>query len=661
MWEEGQTLIAKGKKLMYVHDKMKNNLHLEAQMSNMLNSHVLDNSKPLETMMKRYLNSTTPISDDVMNMLEKFAANMEDVSVDNDAENKTKILKLVNIMRSVAKKMIEDSVLMQMMQKGMRKMGHHQQTRPNYNSWNNKDGGWGHGTGGGGYNGGNNWDDDNDFPHRPLPRPWGNDDEEGSGEWDYDIWENGMGGSGYNPGMWNDTNGFSPPPPPPGQSGGRPGGSQGEFGGQQGGRPGGQQGGRPGGQQGGRPGGQQGEFGGQQGGKGGQQGGFGGQQGGKGGQQGGKGNQQGGKGGFGGQNGEFGGQQGEKEEEFFFGGKPGGKEGSEFSGSTEFGSAGGDKRFPPAKLMTALEKENFEGVKSAIENAEPKDLIMAMNHNGGHAMSTLEKRFTETELEVLMATVHKKLNGKEKPEKENGEKNPFNFDDISLDALDLDDLDDMDEDMLDALLDEMTDMDDDGDEFSIWGSEAAWSRKKRSARRDDMKNEIKERMMQNKKKGRKEHMSFRLKKFMMMDKDRKAPPAMRDLSRFVKELIFTQDEEPTSMIGSRLSSSFRAEMREVMMLFLNEDMPMGVLDATKMMFKKLGKGIGQKMKGMLPFTQDMIKEIMDELNVPIKNKTLSDDPEVKRQWSWVAGIHNAIDDDVQALMASVLARIQGIT
>ena len=289
----------------------------------------------------------------------------------------------------------------------------------------------------------------------------------------------------------------------------------------------------------------------------------------------------------------------------------------------------------------------------AIKNAEPKEIMKVMNHDGGEIMSTLEKRFSNKEIDMLMEAVQKKIKGKGMNDKEHEGKNPFDFGDLAIDALDFDDLDD---DMVDTLLDELDDLDIEGDEFSMWGAEPAWGRKKRSV---SSMGRGRGRDMKRRGTTKKKMMSMNLKQMMMADKNRKASPFMRDVSRFLKELIFTQDEEPRSMIGSRLSTTFRSEIREVLMLFLNEDMPMDVLDASRSMFKRLGKVLGKQMKGMLPITKAMIKETMNDMNTTIKNKTLSEDPEVARTWSWVAGVHSAVDDEVQARMASVLARMQG--
>merc|ERR1719336_2488732 len=43
----------------------------------------------------------------------------------------------------------------------------------------------------------------------------------------------------------------------------------------------------------------------------------------------------------------------------------------------------------------------------------------------------------------------------------------------------------------------------------------------------------------------------------------------------------------------------------------------------------------------------------------VKEKSLSNNTETKRLWTWMARLHNAIDPSIQKIMVSLLQRLQG--
>lgn len=150
-----------------------------------------------------------------------------------------------------------------------------------------------------------------------------------------------------------------------------------------------------------------------------------------------------------------------------------------------------------------------------------------------------------------------------------------------------------------------------------------------------------------------------IKSLIKVEESGRAPPALRDLSKFIKDLIFTPDEDPTSVIGTRLPPAFRSDLREIILMFLKEEMPMDILRLEQKMLRHLVYKMKDKMKSLLPMTEEIMQTTLKEMYAKAKKKSLSNNTETKRVWTWIARLHNAIDPGIQKTMVSILQRLQG--
>jgi len=298
-----------------------------------------------------------------------------------------------------------------------------------------------------------------------------------------------------------------------------------------------------------------------------------------------------------------------------------------------------------------IKEESFDTVYKMVEGTDQMRLKGLLDYNKKDITTTIYDRFSKEEVKKLEELIYKRMKSQD----------DFNSDGkVDFDQFDIENLpnpDEMDEDMLDALLGELGDE----DATSFWGSDSetdGWFRRKRQVD-DDM---FSRDMMKSKerRRGPGKSMSGALKMMMAMAENGNAPPMVMDMSRFVKEMLFMPDEEPTSVIGSRLPAQLRADMREVFMLFLKEEMPMDVMKMQKKIFSHMAKSMKRSIKGLLPVTEDALNETFAQIDDKISNKTASNDTEERRVWGWVKNIQGAFDNEVKQNITKMLKRTQGV-
>ncbi len=274
--------------------------------------------------------------------------------------------------------------------------------------------------------------------------------------------------------------------------------------------------------------------------------------------------------------------------------------------------------------------------------------------------------------------------------------NNISIDDIPLEALvDPENIGEMSESTIDSFLDQLSSLGSIASSFDFGSSfndaNMNWSRKKRNAENDDDEeededkddveydeeyedeknykdgkaNKTNKRQSGGKnKKGNNKEMSIQgtLQMMMMMGEDKRAPAIVKDISLFMREMIFTPDDESTSRIGSMIPDKLKGEMREVVMMLLKEEMPLEVLSLEAKMISKMGKSLMKIMHSMLPIAKDDVKDIFDKTSKVITNKTNSEeDPEKRKVWELVSKIYETSvnNDEVKSNLEEVLKRVQG--
>ena len=276
--------------------------------------------------------------------------------------------------------------------------------------------------------------------------------------------------------------------------------------------------------------------------------------------------------------------------------------------------------------------------------------------------------------------------------------NNISIDDIPLEALvDPENFEEMSESTIDSFLDQLSSLGSITSSFDFGSSfndaNMNWSRKKRNAENDDdddedededdveydeeyedeknykdgKANKTNKRQSGGKNtKGNNKKMSIQgtLQMMMMMGEDKRAPAIVKDISLFMREMIFTPDDESTSRIGSLIPDKLKGEMREVVMMLLKEEMPLEVLSLEAKMISKMGKSLMKIMHSMLPIAKDDVKDIFDKTSKVMTNKTNSEtDPEKRKVWELVSKIYETSvnNDEVKSNLEEVLKRVQGMS
>merc|ERR1712106_512710 len=166
--------------------------------------------------------------------------------------------------------------------------------------------------------------------------------------------------------------------------------------------------------------------------------------------------------------------------------------------------------------------------------------------------------------------------------------------------------------------------------------------------------------------------SMGLQGFLMMGKrdTRKMPRALRDMPECLTQLLWAPEEAPSGTLCSKLPSSFREKIRQVMMMVLKKDLPERLL---KMDWKKFGKVFEESEKDLKKVAQSaMTKMILpleandiEELVFPVKNivkkmEELAEGNDEKEIFQLVSNLVGAMDKkEVYDSIAVVAKDIQG--
>jgi len=122
------------------------------------------------------------------------------------------------------------------------------------------------------------------------------------------------------------------------------------------------------------------------------------------------------------------------------------------------------------------------------------------------------------------------------------------------------------------------------------------------------------------------------------------------------------DEEAQSMLGSRLPANLKVSMREVIMGFLTEEMPMGSLKLFGKFAYSMKKSMSKMVKGLLPVSEDAVNEMFEKYTKKIQNKTsISNESsgESIEDWNMMKVIFSAVDDEVKEGVTLVAQKLQG--
>jgi len=220
------------------------------------------------------------------------------------------------------------------------------------------------------------------------------------------------------------------------------------------------------------------------------------------------------------------------------------------------------------------------------------------------------------------------------------------------------------DDMFDAMLENMNDeqfdtLMDQFENMDLSETIGGWNaRKKRSVYGNYLSKKDKYRS------NKKGHSSFKdmLGKMMNGKGKERMPKEVKDMSLFVKELIFMPDEEAQSMLGSRLPAALKSSMREVIMGFLTDDIPMGTLKLFGKFAYHMKKSLSKMVKGLLPVSEDAVNEMFEKITKKIENKTTSGNESMgasKNDWNMLKVIFSAVDKEVKEGVTLVAQKLQG--
>ena len=647
-----------------ISEKKRNILKLQEHSALLKASRWGDECKSLSMIMDSTADSIEPVTEKLVSILESVNTTFLDVQVsEEEAENKTRISKLINVLTASAKLLIEDEALSKMIVGAGRKL-RRQPSRPSKGGWTDQGniGGYGGyqgnmGSGYGGYEG-------NMGSGYQGNMGSGYQGNMGSG------YEGNMGGvEGYMGGGPQGNNGKGPQgnneKGPQGNNENRPQGNNGN-------RPQGNNGNRTQGNMGGGP---QGNMGG--------------------GLQGNNGNRPQGNMGGGPQGNMGGGPQGNNgnRTQVNMGGGLQGNNGNRPQGNMGGGSQGNNGNRPqgnngnrPQGNMGGGQQGNMGGGPQANMGNGP------LGNMGGAPQGGMGG----PDINIFTTTVQSIEFGGQGINFNPGAINNISIDDIPLEALvDPENIGEMSESTIDSFLDQLSSLGSIASSFDFGSSfndaNMNWSRKKRNAENDDDEeededkddveydeeyedeknykdgkaNKTNKRQSGGKnKKGNNKEMSIQgtLQMMMMMGEDKRAPAIVKDISLFMREMIFTPDDESTSRIGSMIPDKLKGEMREVVMMLLKEEMPLEVLSLEAKMISKMGKSLMKIMHSMLPIAKDDVKDIFDKTSKVITNKTNSEeDPEKRKVWELVSKIYETSvnNDEVKSNLEEVLKRVQG--
>ena len=145
---------------------------------------------------------------------------------------------------------------------------------------------------------------------------------------------------------------------------------------------------------------------------------------------------------------------------------------------------------------------------------------------------------------------------------------------------------------------------------------------------------------------------------MMKNSDR-MPKEARDVTQFIKELIFLPDQDSQSMIGSRLPAALKTSMRSTILKFMKEEMPMKSLKLLGKFMYHMKMEMYKMTHGLLPVTEEAVMEMFDKMNAKIANKTGNTNATDLNTWKMMKYIFSAVDDQIKSGITLVAQKIQG--
>ena len=375
---------------------------------------------------------------------------------------------------------------------------------------------------------------------------------------------------------------------------------------------------------------------------------------------------QGGSGGGRGQGGSGGGEF----QEFSFGGRgqsgkgqsggkgKGGKGGGK--GKGEFGGAWGKtEEFEGSDsidmVMDNLDGKSFKEMYSMVKKMPKSMLEDAIGEHNKEIQQFLYENYNEEEVKKMEKLIAKRMKEEDSmfdmvdfPMEMLPSLGEFVEEDDMFDAM----LENMNDEQFDTLMDQFENMD-------LSETIGGWNaRKKRSVYGNYLSKKDKYRS------NKKGHSSFKdmLGKMMNGKGKERMPKEVKDISLFVKELIFMPDEEAQSMLGSRLPAALKSSMREVIMGFLTDDIPMGTLKLFGKFAYHMKKSLSKMVKGLLPVSEDAVNEMFEKITKKIENKTTSGNESMgasKNDWNMLKVIFSAVDKEVKEGVTLVAQKLQG--
>ena len=166
--------------------------------------------------------------------------------------------------------------------------------------------------------------------------------------------------------------------------------------------------------------------------------------------------------------------------------------------------------------------------------------------------------------------------------------------------------------------------------------------------------------------------SMGLQGFLMMgERDMmKIPKALRELPQCLTQLLWAPDEAPNGNLCSKLPSSFRERIRQVMMMVLKKDLPQRLLT---MDWKKFGKVFVESEKDLKKVAESAMSKMIlplesnniEELVLPVKNIVkkmgeLTNGNDEKDIVQLISNLVGAIDKkDVYDTISEIAKDIQG--
>eukprot|EP00088_Acartia_fossae_P000485 TRINITY_DN10209_c0_g1_i1.p1 TRINITY_DN10209_c0_g1~~TRINITY_DN10209_c0_g1_i1.p1 ORF type:complete len:402 (-),score=128.06 TRINITY_DN10209_c0_g1_i1:1357-2493(-) len=288
-------------------------------------------------------------------------------------------------------------------------------------------------------------------------------------------------------------------------------------------------------------------------------------------------------------------------------------------------------------MMKKLEDKSYKEIYNAIKSMPKGMLESAIEEHNDKIQKFFYERFSKDEIKEMEALIAKRM--KEEDE-------DFDILDFDLDLLPP--LEEMDDTMLESLMEEMDDMD---YEYDDWEDDdnGGWGRRRKRSTHKNYYDKYA-------KKG-KSSMKSMLSK-MMMKSDR-MPKEARDVTQFVKELIFLPDQDSQSMIGSRLPATLKTSMRSTILKFMKEDMPMKSLKLLGKFMYHMKMEMYKMTHGLLPVTEEAVMEMFDKMSAKIANKTGNTNTTDLNSWKMMKYIFSAVDDQIKSGITLVAQKIQG--